>query len=165
MVASNVCGSIVIVTVPAFVMLSLGGFLGSSLMTPFRLCGFVQYFSNKPSLIQRLRDLDRDSARTPLSPMDWKSLLARSSCGSSTVGNGLPASTDRGKGGGRGSAGVGSWSSDRSRGVEFLRLASCSTRAAALAGSFLFLSMATRAKPNISCAPTDGLMTSVVKLE
>lgn len=66
MVASIMCGSIVIVTVPTFDMVSLGGFLGSSLMTPLRLCGFVQYLAKRPSLIHFWRDRERDSARTPL---------------------------------------------------------------------------------------------------
>lgn len=60
------CGSIVIVTVPTFDMVSLGGFLGSSLMTPLRLCGFDQYLAKRPSLIHFWRDRERDSARTPL---------------------------------------------------------------------------------------------------
>lgn len=66
MVASIMCGSIVIVTVPTFDMVSLGGFLGSSLRTPLRLCGFVQYLAKRPSLIHFWRDRERDSARTPL---------------------------------------------------------------------------------------------------
>jgi hypothetical protein len=79
--------------------------------------------------------------------MDWYSLDDRSSgCGSSTVGNGLPAWTDLGNGGGGGGGGSstgwgGAGVSDRSRGVECRRLATCSTRAAARAGSFLFLSI------------------------
>ena len=48
-VASMTCGSTVMVTLPSFIMLSLGGLLGSSLTTPFRLDGFDQYFSNMPS--------------------------------------------------------------------------------------------------------------------
>ena len=65
-VASIMCGSIAIVRVPTLVMLSLGGFLGSSLTTPFRLWGFVQYFSKRPSWIHLWRDRESDSARTPL---------------------------------------------------------------------------------------------------
>lgn len=144
-VASITCGSSVIVTVPTFCMLSLGGFLGSSLSTPFLLCGFVQYFSNRPSLVHFCRDLERDSARTPLSPIDWKSFEDRSSpCASSTVGNGFPGCTDRGRGGGGGGSstgGEGIGVSDRSRGVDCRRFDACSTRAAARAGSFLFFSM------------------------
>lgn len=37
MVASTMCGSMVMVTMPTLVMLSLGGFLGSSCRTPLRL--------------------------------------------------------------------------------------------------------------------------------
>lgn len=47
-------------------MLSLGGLLGSSFTTPFRLDGFVQYFSNIPSWIHFERDRESESARTPL---------------------------------------------------------------------------------------------------
>jgi hypothetical protein len=50
-VASTTCGSMVMVTVPILDMVSFGGFLGSSVRTPFRLCGLVQYFSNRPSLV------------------------------------------------------------------------------------------------------------------
>ncbi len=66
MVASNTCGSTVIVTWPILVIVSLGGLLESSFTTPFRLVGFVQYFSNTPSFIHFWRDLDSDSAITPL---------------------------------------------------------------------------------------------------
>jgi hypothetical protein len=65
-VASTTCGSIVIVTTPTLVMLSLGGFLGSSWTTPLRLCGFVQYFSKSPSWVHFCRDRDSDSVSTPL---------------------------------------------------------------------------------------------------
>lgn len=54
------------VTWPILVMLSLGGFLGSSWTTPFFLTGLVQYFSKRPSLIHFCRDRESDSARTPL---------------------------------------------------------------------------------------------------
>lgn len=37
MVASTTCGSIIMVTRPTFVMVSFGGFLGSSMSTPLRL--------------------------------------------------------------------------------------------------------------------------------
>jgi hypothetical protein len=37
MVASKMCGSMVMVTLPTRVMLSLGGFFGSSFSTPLRL--------------------------------------------------------------------------------------------------------------------------------
>lgn len=60
------CGSMVIVTVPTRVIESFGGFLGSSIMTPLRLCGFVQYFSKRPSLIHFCRERARDSVKTPL---------------------------------------------------------------------------------------------------
>lgn len=66
MVASTMCGSMVMVTVPTLVMLSFGGFLGSSWRTPLRLYGLVQYFSNRPSLIHFWRERESDSARTPL---------------------------------------------------------------------------------------------------
>lgn len=66
-VASKMCGSTVIVMVPILVMLSFGGLFGS---TPFRFEGFVQYFSNMPSLIHFWRDRVSDSARTPLSCTD-----------------------------------------------------------------------------------------------
>lgn len=49
MVASRTCGSIVMVTWPILVMLSLGGLFGSSLTMPLRFVGFVQYFSKMPS--------------------------------------------------------------------------------------------------------------------
>lgn len=65
-VASRTCGSTVMVTCPILVILSLGGLFGSSFTTPFRFVGFVQYFSNIPSCIQFWRDLESDSARTPL---------------------------------------------------------------------------------------------------
>lgn len=168
MVASMMCGSIVIVTVPTFVILSFGGFFGSSLRTPFRLCGFVQYFSKRPSLVHFCRDRDSDSARTPLpkvsfcqqtthrtmatdrssaylSPIDWYSFSDKSSpCASSTVGSGFPGCTDLGSGGGGGgSSAIGSGVGVGSRGVEFRRFAACSTRAAARAGSFLFFSIVT----------------------
>lgn len=54
------------VTWPTLAMLSLGGFLASSWITPFFLVGFVQYFSKRPSLIHLWRDRASDSARTPL---------------------------------------------------------------------------------------------------
>lgn len=41
MVASKTCGSTVMVTVPSFIMLSLGGLFGSSMTTPFFFVGFV----------------------------------------------------------------------------------------------------------------------------
>jgi hypothetical protein len=66
MVASSTWGSIFRITLPIFCMLSLGGLLGSSLTTPFRLTGFVQYFSKMPSFIHFCRERVRDSARTPL---------------------------------------------------------------------------------------------------
>jgi len=47
-------------------MLSLGGLLGSSMTTPFRLTGFDQYFSKMLSLIHLWRERVRESARTPL---------------------------------------------------------------------------------------------------
>jgi hypothetical protein len=50
-VASIRWGSTVIVTWPILLMVSLAGLLESSLTTPFRLVGFVQYFSNTPSCI------------------------------------------------------------------------------------------------------------------
>lgn len=55
-----------IVTWPIFAILSLGGLWGSSLTTPFRFVGFVQYLSKMPSWIHFWRDLERDSAKTPL---------------------------------------------------------------------------------------------------
>jgi hypothetical protein len=68
--------------------------------------------------------------------------------GESTVGSGLPAVMDLGSGGGISSTGVGSGSgagagvADRWGGVIVLLFAACSARAAARAGSFLFLSIA-----------------------
>lgn len=66
MVASKTCGSTVMVTWPSLTMLSLGGLLGSSMTTPFRLTGLDQYFSKMLSLIHLWRDRVRESARTPL---------------------------------------------------------------------------------------------------
>lgn len=66
-VASKMCGSMVIVTGPSLDMLSLGGLLGSSVTTPLRFIGLVQYFSKTPSAIHLCRDRTSDSARTPLS--------------------------------------------------------------------------------------------------
>lgn len=88
MVASTMCGSMVIVTLPILVMESLGGFLGSSMSTPFFLCGFVQYFSKSPSLIHRCLDRASDSASTPLREKtsqhevmeDWEALSAAIAC-------------------------------------------------------------------------------------
>lgn len=96
--------------------------------------------------------------RPYLSCRDWKSLVGRSSgCAISTVGRGLPGWMEVGRGGTEGV--LGSWSSSSggagvvlrallgvaerwSGGVAVLPfLAACSTRAAARAGSFLFLSM------------------------
>lgn len=54
------------VTWPTFIMLSLGGLLGSSAVAPFFFDGLVQYFSKMLSVIHLWRDLERDSARTPL---------------------------------------------------------------------------------------------------
>jgi hypothetical protein len=68
------------VTWPSLVMLSLGGLLGSSISTPFRLDGFVQYFSNMPSLIHLFRDRERDSARTPLGVRVSKRTTGRVDC-------------------------------------------------------------------------------------
>lgn len=95
-------------------------------------------------------------ACTNLSEIDWKSSGDRSSgCGTSTVGRGLPGSSLVGSGGGGGGGGVFSITGSggggvggdgvfvRSRVVVLRRLASCSARAAALGGSFLFLSIAT----------------------
>jgi hypothetical protein len=65
-VASKTCGSTVMVTDPTLIMLSLGGFFGSSYITPFLLYGLVQYFSKMPSLIHFCRDRPRDSDNTPL---------------------------------------------------------------------------------------------------
>lgn len=84
--------------------------------------------------------------------MDWKSLLDRSSdCGCSTVGRGLPAWIDFGRGASSGPVsagpGVGAWAgagvTDRSGGVEVEArfLEAWSTLAAARAGSFRFLSI------------------------
>lgn len=77
-----------------------------------------------------------------------------SGCGSSTVGRVSPALIDVGSGGGGDGSGGGGVSSltgsgttgvwDRSREETLRRFASCSTRAEALAGSLLFLSMAQR---------------------
>ena len=66
MVASMTCGSTVIVTVPTLTMESLDGLLGSSLTTPLRFVGLVQYFSKMPSCIHFCRDRARDSLSTPL---------------------------------------------------------------------------------------------------
>lgn len=65
MVASKTCGSMVMVTWPILLMVSLGGFLGSSGAFFFR-AGFVQYFSKRPSAIHLCRERLRDSAITPL---------------------------------------------------------------------------------------------------
>lgn len=170
MVASKTCGSTVMVTCPSLVMLSFGGLLGSSITTPFRFVGLDQYFSNIPSVVHFCRDRARDSASTPLrrrqllvivqwrpgrqqthlSVTLWYSLSERSSgWGELTVGSGLPAATDLGRGGGASSAGAGSGSgadagvADRCGGVVFRLLAACPARAAARAGSFLFFSIAT----------------------
>ena len=56
------------VMAPSFTIESLAGLLGSSINTPFLLCGFVQYFSNMSSLLHTCRDRWRDSAKTPLFP-------------------------------------------------------------------------------------------------
>jgi hypothetical protein len=89
---------------------------------------------------------------TYLSVTVWKSLLDRSSgWGESTVGSGLPAAMDLGSGGGMSSTRTGSGSgtgagagvADLCGGVMVLLFAACSARAAARAGSFLFLSIAT----------------------
>lgn len=64
-VTSKTCGSIVIVQGPILLMVSLGGFLGSSVAFFFRP-GFVQYFSKSPSASHLCRDRLSDSARTPL---------------------------------------------------------------------------------------------------
>jgi hypothetical protein len=61
------------VTWPSFVMLSLGGFLGAAVTTPFLLVGFVQYFSNMKSVIHLERERRIDSAMTPLFPVSNKS--------------------------------------------------------------------------------------------
>lgn len=53
-------------TWPILVMVSFGGLFGSSTTTPFFLYGFVQYFSNSPSLIHFRRERTSDSAKTPL---------------------------------------------------------------------------------------------------
>jgi len=50
-VASNTCGSTVMVTWPIFTIVSFAGLFASSFAAPFRLLGFVQYFSNMPSSI------------------------------------------------------------------------------------------------------------------
>ena len=65
-VASNMCGSHVMRTWPSLTMDSLGGFFVSSFAAPFRLEGFVQYFSKMPSLIHLWRDRASDSGSTPL---------------------------------------------------------------------------------------------------
>ena len=65
MVASNTCGSQVIVHVPNFVIVSLPGLFVTS-GAPFFFVTFVQYRSNMPSLIHACRDLLSDSAKTPL---------------------------------------------------------------------------------------------------
>lgn len=70
MVASITWGSTVIVIWPILDMVSFAGLLESSLTTPFRLVGFVQYFSNTPSCIHFWRDRKSDSAMTPLSCTD-----------------------------------------------------------------------------------------------
>jgi hypothetical protein len=64
--ASKMCGSTVIVHVPSFVIDSLGGLLGGCSVLPFLFTGFVQYFSNMPSLSHFCRDLCNESGRTPL---------------------------------------------------------------------------------------------------
>jgi hypothetical protein len=50
-VASNTCGSTVMVTGPIFTIVSFAGLFTSSFAAPFRLLGFAQYFSNMPSSI------------------------------------------------------------------------------------------------------------------
>ena len=64
--ASKMCGSTVIVHVPSFVIDSLGGLFGGTSGAPFLFTGFVQYFSNMPSLSHFCRDLCNESGRTPL---------------------------------------------------------------------------------------------------
>jgi hypothetical protein len=64
--ASKMCGSTVIVHVPSFVIDSLGGLFGGCSVLPFLFTGFVQYFSNMPSLSHFCRDLCNESGRTPL---------------------------------------------------------------------------------------------------
>ncbi len=63
--ASKICGSTVMVQVPSFVIVSFAGLLVKS-GAPFFFVGFVQYFSNMPSLSHFARDRCSDSARTPL---------------------------------------------------------------------------------------------------
>ena len=64
--ASKMCGSTVIVQVPSLVMESLEGLFAGCSTTPFFFTGFVQYFSNMPSLSHFCRDLCNESGRTPL---------------------------------------------------------------------------------------------------
>jgi len=52
---------------PSFVMESLGGLFGGCSGAPFFFTGFVQYFSNIPSLSHFCRDRCNDSTKTPLS--------------------------------------------------------------------------------------------------
>lgn len=65
-ITSKMCGSIVMVHWPSFVIESLGGLSGLSFETPFFLVGFVQYLSNMPSLIHFFRERSTDSTITPL---------------------------------------------------------------------------------------------------
>lgn len=70
MIASNACGSIVIVHCPIFTMQSLGGFRNSSAeggSFARRLTGLVQNFSKMPSMTHLRRERSRDSAITLLS--------------------------------------------------------------------------------------------------
>jgi hypothetical protein len=66
MEASKMCGSTVIVQVPSFVIESFEGLFAGCSITPFFFTGFVQYFSNMPSLSHFCRDRCNESGRTPL---------------------------------------------------------------------------------------------------
>jgi hypothetical protein len=54
------------VHVPSFVIESLGGLFSGCSVLPFFFVGFVQYFSNMPSLSHFARDCCSELARTPL---------------------------------------------------------------------------------------------------
>jgi hypothetical protein len=54
------------VHVPSFVIDSLGGLFAISGFPLFFAVGFVQYFSNMPSLSHFARDRRSDSCKTPL---------------------------------------------------------------------------------------------------
>lgn len=159
---SKTCGSIMIAHVPALTIVSREGLPGSSYSTPFFFVGFDQYFWKRPSLSHFFRDLSNDSAMIPLPDVrlcDWYdticAYLSAIVChwagnrgaknGLSRVGSGLPGIYDVGRGSGFGCGGGAGGSASgvatfTSSGVA-LFLFEASSRAAARAGTLLFLSI------------------------